>query len=136
MDPDDKRKTAFSTRSGQYQWTRMPFGLKNSSAVFSRMMRKLLDPLERSDVHNFIDDVLVASETWEEHLSAIDQVMHKLKEHGLTAKPSKCCFGFATMAFLGHELSQGKLSLEEDKVEKLRDAERPTSKKGVRYSWV
>ena len=75
MTDKDKAKTAFSTPQGQFQWKRMPFGMKNASAVFSRMMRKLLATIKRNDVNNFMDDILIASETWEEHVKAIRAVM-------------------------------------------------------------
>jgi hypothetical protein len=129
---EDKKKTAFSTADGQYQWTRMPFGLKNAGAVFNRMMRKLLSPLGRNDTFNFVDDVLIASDTWEDHLEAIGAVLERLKEHGLTAKPSKCFFGYNSMDFLGHELTQGELRPDDDKLSKLREAKRPQTKREVR----
>ena len=130
--PEDQPKTAFSTPSGQYCWTRMPFGLKNASAVFSRMMRKLLGPLKSDEVHNFIDDVLIGSETWTGHLKSIDDVLGALAKEGLTAKPSKCCFGFRELSFLGHEIGHGIIKPESDKIERLQQAERPKTKKQVR----
>ncbi|KAL8598384.1 hypothetical protein ACOMHN_032661 [Nucella lapillus] len=129
---EDRSKTAFSTPEGQYSWKRMPFGLKNASAIFSRMMRKLLSPLEREDVHNFIDDVLIASEDWEEHLKAVDLVLGRLEEEGLTAKPSKCHLGHKELAFLGHEIGNSIIKPESDKVDKLVSASRPTTKKQIR----
>ena len=132
MKDEDKQKTAFSTPNGQYCWKRMPFGMKNASAIFSRMMRKLLEPLGREDTHNFIDDLLIANEEWEEHMTAIEAVLSRLGEVGLTAKPSKCHLGYHELSFLGHEISSGVMKPESDKVEKLLNAERPKTKKQVR----
>jgi hypothetical protein len=129
---EDRKKTAFSTPFGQFQWKTMPFGLKTAGAIFTRMMRKLLLPLERDDIDNFIDDILVASETWEDHVIALEAVMKRLIEANLTAKPSKCYFGFSELSYLGHLVGKGKIKPEDDKVEKLRKAERPTTKTEVR----
>ncbi|XP_076465351.1 uncharacterized protein LOC143297064 [Babylonia areolata] len=61
VEEEDRPKTAFSTPEGHFQWRVMLFGLCTSGAVFSRMMRKLLQPLESDDIDNFIDDILIAS---------------------------------------------------------------------------
>lgn len=63
MKLEDKEKTAFTTPQGQFQWTTMPFGLKNAGAIFSRIMRKLLQPLPHESVSNFMDDLLIVTET-------------------------------------------------------------------------
>ena len=132
MKEEDKEKTAFTTPSGQYVWTRMPFGMKNASAVFSRMMRKLLEPLDRCDIHNFIDDILVGSEEWEEHVRSVDLILGRIQDAGLTIKPSKCYLGYEELSFLGHELASGTVRPETDKIEKLQKAERPCTKQNVR----
>lgn len=132
MKGKDKEKTAFTTPDGQYQWKKMPFGLKNAGAVFSRMMRKLLLPLDQDQVSNFIDDILIASETWEQHLAVVEDVLVRIQDCGLTAKPSKCCLGFDSLTFLGHRIEAGHLLPEEDKVEKIRNAARPKTKKELR----
>ena len=132
MKSKDKEKTAFTTASGQYQWVTMPFGLKNAGAVFSRMMRKLLRPLPQDTVSNFMDDILIATDSWDEHLKTIGFVMERLQECGLKAKPSKCYFGFKTLAFLGHEITEGKVRPQDDKLTKIRDAQPPKTKKELR----
>ena len=132
MKREDKQKTAFNTPLGQFQWTMMPFGLKNAGAIFTRMMRSLLEPLLRSDVHNFIDDILIASETWDEHVTSLKAVLDRLKEVNLTVKPSKCFLGFSELSFLGHQIGKGKVCPEEDKIGKIAAAVLPTTKKELR----
>jgi transposase InsO family protein len=132
MNPMDKPKTAFTTPLGQFQWTVMPFGLKTAGAVFSRVMRRILEPLQNPDIHNFMDDVLVASETWKAHLASLRQVFKRLKEVNMSARPTKCLLGASQTSFLGHQVGDGKLWPETDKVEKIRDAERPGTKKQLR----
>ena len=129
---EDRPKTAFTTPQGQFQWVTMPFGLKTAGAVFSRMMRKLLNPLGRNDIHSFMDDILIATETWEQHLEALEAVFQRLEEANLSAKPSKCYLGFEEVSFLGHRVGEGKLGPEDDKVQKILTAQRPRTKKDVR----
>ena len=132
MKESDKHKTAFSTPFGQFQFKRMPFGLKTAGAVFSRTMRRVLEPLELNCLHNFMDDMLVATDTWDEHVEALQKLLNRLKEVNLVARPAKCFLGFEQVSFLGHQVGCGKLKPEEDKVEKLRCAPRPETKKQLR----
>jgi hypothetical protein len=129
---EDRPKLAFATPDGTYQWLVMPFGVQNAPSIFTRMMRKLLEPLRDRGVHNFMDDLLLATETWGEHLTLLADVLERLRQEGLTARPSKCHLGFRTLDYLGHTLSQGTLSPEKSKVEQLRNAARPTTKTEVR----
>ncbi|XP_076448667.1 uncharacterized protein LOC143285290 [Babylonia areolata] len=129
---EDRPKTAFSTPLGQFQWTVMPFGLQNAVAVFSRVMRRLLEPLGHDDVQNFMDDVIVATDTWEQHVQALEALFGRLDEANLSVRPSKCFIGFEELKFLGHVVGQGRMRPTEDKVAKIRDASRPATKKEVR----
>ena len=67
VNPADRPKLAFATPVGTFQWCVMPFGTHNSPAVFTRMMRKLLAPLHDKPVLNFMDDLIIATESFEEH---------------------------------------------------------------------
>ncbi|XP_070212629.1 uncharacterized protein [Littorina saxatilis] len=129
---EDRCKTAFSTSLGTFQWIYMPFGLKTAGSIFNRMMRKLLGPLNRRDVHHFMDDILIASATWEEHIASIKAVLQRLKEANLAAKPSKCYFGFSHLSYLGHEIGNGKKWPEDEKIEQILKAKAPETKKELR----
>jgi hypothetical protein len=130
--PECRHMLAFSTAQGQFCWKRMPFGLKTAGAVFTRMMRKLIQSIGRQDIHNFIDDVLIATATWEEHLEAIEAFLNRLEKAGLTVRPSKCFLGYDTVSFLGFVVGQGRLRPEVGKIAKFRDAKAPTTKTEVR----
>ena len=132
MAPEDKEKSAFSVAQGQFQWNVLPFGLKNAGGVFSRFMRKLLQGIDPDAVSNFIDDIMIATDTWERHLEILGQVLERLERENITAKPSKCFLGYRNLSFLGHEISVGMIQPEEDKLEKIRDAEQPKTKKDLR----
>lgn len=130
--PQDRDKTAFTTPQGQFRWVTMPFGLKTAGAIFSRMMRKLLAPLNRDDVHNFVDDVIAGTETWQQHLCATRAFLQRLDEANLVVRPNKCYLGFDEISFLGHRVGNGLLRPEADKLEKFKGLEVPTTKREVR----
>ena len=132
MKEEDKAKTAFSTPQGHFQWTVMPFGLKTAGAIFSRMMRDLLRPLEMPEVENFMDDILIATETQERHIECVRRVFARLQEVSLAAKPSKCFLGFKDLDYLGYRVGQGVIKPDEEKMEKIRHAPQPTTKKQIR----
>ena len=132
MSAGDKCKTAFTTPAGQFQFVTMPFGLKTAGAVFSRVMRRVLEPLQLASVQNFMDDVLIATETWPEHLSALEIVLTRLKEVNLSVRPKKCFLGYQDISFLGHQIGAGVMRPEQDKVEKLQGVPRPETKKQLR----
>ena len=91
MTEEDIGKTGFTTSFGNYEWTRMPFGLINASSTFKRLMDQVTIGLENASA--YIDDVFVFSQTWEEHLSALDVTLSRLADAGLKCKLSKCSFG-------------------------------------------
>lgn len=108
----------------------MPFGLVNAPATFNRLMRKLLHGM--NEVDNFIDDILVSTDTWEDHLKVLTELIVRLQNAGLTARPSKCFFAFSELKCLGHIIGQQRLRPEEDKIESLRNVPFPETKKQVR----
>ena len=108
----------------------MPFGLQGAPATFSRLMRKVMDGLESS--LNYLDDCLEHTVTWEEHLQGLRQLFTRIREAGLTARPSKCLFGFPELEFMGHMFGNGKMYPTIDKVEAIQMASPPTTKKEMR----
>ena len=128
--PEDRPKTAFQAPQGLYQFTRMPFGLVTAPATFARMMR-LLD-LEKCSSMNFFDDILTASETWEQHLLDVQKMLKCLEQHGLTVRPSKIFAGFQELEFLGHMVGGGTIRPEHSKVEKILSVPKPNTKKQIR----
>lgn len=105
MENNSKQLTAFRTEDGLYQFTRMPFGLTNAPASFQRMINALFAGLIGLNLQVFIDDVCIATETWEEHLSIQSKVFKTISDANLTLKGEKCLFGASKIIFLGHEIS-------------------------------
>ncbi|XP_076461774.1 uncharacterized protein LOC143294228 [Babylonia areolata] len=129
---EDRPITAFVTHQGCYQWRVMPFGLCTSGAVFTCMMRRLILPPQTPDIDNFIDDVLVATETKEEHLQTLRKLFLRLRECHVLARPSKCELGCQEVEYLGHRVGDGKIQPTLEKMQKIREAPRPVTKKEVR----
>ena len=130
MAEESKHVTAFVTHDGLFQFNFMPFGLVNSGATFSRVMRKLLRGIK--NVHNYIDDILIHTKTWEEHLQRVKEVFTRLQKANLTARPTKCFIGFTEVEFLGHVVGQGVVKPKPDKLKAIEQAERPTTKTQVK----
>lgn len=130
LDPESRKYTAFGTPEGLFQYTVLPFGLNNSPAVFNRMMRQVLQGIPHVEV--FVDDVLVHTSSFAEHLATLDQVFSRLREYHLTVKPSKCDLVRSSVDYLGHTVGEGVCSCQGSKIRQVRDAPRPTTKKQVR----
>ena len=94
-------KTAFTSHRGVFEFTRMPFGVKNAPACFQELMQRVLAEQYQWSTA-YMDDVVVYSRTWSEHLDHIASVLEALKGAGLTANPTKCRWGGRAVEFLGH----------------------------------
>lgn len=130
LDDDAKRKSAFSTPFGLFQFKRMSFGLMCAPATFSRLMRKLLKGLDGLD--NFLDDILVFSRSWEDHLVTLKALCVRLKNANLTARPSKCFFGYTSLECLGHVIGNDSIQPTQEKMDTILAAPQPVTKKQVR----
>ena len=124
----DMPKTAFCTPWGKFQFTRMHFGLDNAPATFQRLMHVVLAGFENF-CNAYMDDIIIFSDSWEEHLEYIQLVVENLRQAGLTAKPSKCCWDVASLSYLGHVVGKGKVSVPECKVKSIREFVKPVTKK-------
>jgi len=130
VDKSSIPKTSFVLPFGKYEYVRMPFGIKNGPSHFQRITTALLANSSSSDC--YIDDIVVYSETFAQHLRDLQEVLSILRQHGLTASPEKANFCKSHLDFLGHKIGEGKISPQEAKVKALRSFQRPTTKKGVR----
>jgi Reverse transcriptase (RNA-dependent DNA polymerase)/RNase H-like domain found in reverse transcriptase/Integrase zinc binding domain/Chromo (CHRromatin Organisation MOdifier) domain/Retroviral aspartyl protease len=116
INSDDIPKTAFNCRYGHYEYTVMPFGLCNAPASFCQLMNNILHPLIDKSVISYIDDILIYSNSLEEHKIHVREVMQLLRQHQLYAKESKCELFKDEIRFLGHVISAKGVSMEDDKV--------------------
>jgi hypothetical protein len=98
----DRAKTAFRTSSGHYEFNVMPFGLTNAPATFQSLMNDVFRDMLNVCVVVYLDDILVYSKDDEQHEQHVRQVLQRLRDHKLYARPSKCAFFVDTIEYLGH----------------------------------
>ena len=102
---EDKAKTALIIPFGLFEYKRMPFGLCNAPACFARLMQACLNEQIFLILLVYLDDILIFSKTFEEHLERLEMVLKRLREHGLKLKLEKCTFLRRRVTYLGHEVS-------------------------------
>jgi len=102
--PDDVPKTAVITPFGLFEFLRMPMGLKNAAQAFQRLMDSVCAGLDF--VFVYLDDILIASESEEQHAQHLTQLFDRLEENGLVVKAEKCLLGVTEIDFLGHKVSK------------------------------
>lgn len=128
----DRHKTAFITPFGLYQYRRMPFGLCNAPATFQRLMQAIMSDLVFQIVLIYLDDLLVYSSTFHDHLARLETVFKRLKETGLKIKVEKCHFLQSEVRFLGHQVSAQGVSTDPDKISAVREWPVPSTLKELR----
>jgi len=132
MDEKDKEKTAFISTYGLYEWNVMPFGLCNAPATFQRMMDEVCEGLEWKVGSDYIDDIVIGSTTFEEHLRSLQNLFNRLQEYGLTIKIQKCKFCQQELVFLGHLVSKDGIRPNPAKTKIIEELRPPTDLKGLR----
>ena len=133
LDEASRPITSFCTPFGVFQWKRLPMGMKTSPAAFNAMLAKALSGLE--DICGlYLDDIVVFSKSWEEHIRHIELILQRLKSYGLTIKLSKCFFACPEIEFLGHMVDFGTVSPKQLKVMDLLNTTRPEGKRQLQ-SW-
>ncbi|KFM71645.1 Retrovirus-related Pol polyprotein from transposon 17.6, partial [Stegodyphus mimosarum] len=131
MEKESRHLTSFVSPKGQYQWKVMPFGLSGAAATFQRVMNQALRP--HSDyAESFIDDIIVYSSTWEEHLRHLKAVLSTLQTLNFTANLEKCSFGQSEVKYLGHIVGSGRHGPDPEKLEVIKILKPPRTKKALR----
>ena len=132
VDEADREKTAFITPEGLYEFRVMPFGLCNAPATFERMMDNLLRHLKWTMCLCYLDDVIVFSETFEEHIQRLQLIMKCVQDAGLILNSKKCLFGATKIKVLGHVVSRGEVHPDPDKIEAVSRFPTPRSIRDIR----
>ena len=117
---DAKKKTAFVTADGKYQWNIVPFGLATAVSTFQYLMSKVLTGLHHF-TFTYLDDVIIFSKSCEEHLQHLDTVFNRFKTAGLKIKLNKHQFFKTQLHYLGHKISADGLEPLPEKLEAIRN---------------
>jgi transposase InsO family protein len=130
---EHKNRTAFTAGPlGFWEYNRLPFGLCNAPATYQRAMEQCLGDLNYNICLVYLDDVIIFSKTYEEHLQRLEAVFKKLREYGLKLSPKKCQFFKEKVKYIGHIVSENGIEPDPDKIKKIVDWERPTDVSKVR----
>ena len=120
--PPDRPKTAFSIpRSGLWQFIAMPFGLVNSPQTFERLVERVLAGLSWKICLVYLDDIIVFSKTFDEHLVNLEKVFQRLREANLKLSPNKCTLLQKKVTFLGHIVSKDGIATDPEKIKSVKD---------------
>ena len=119
---EDKAKTAFTVGPlGFWECERMPFGLTNAPATFQRLMETSMGDLYLKYCLLYLDDIVIFSKTYEDHIQRLEAVFQKLHQAGLKLSPSKCRFFQKEIKYLGHMISEAGVSVDPEKVASVKD---------------
>ena len=129
--PEDIPKTAFICHQGKFEFLRMPLGVRNAPAVFQELMQKLFRGC-REFCSPYMDDLIIYSVSWEEHVAHVKKVLQCLRKAGLTTNPAKCHWGGTRMELFGHLVGEGTMSIPQHRAEALAAYTKPSTKKGLR----
>ena len=127
MHPDSKERTAFCSRRGLFQFTRMPFGLRNAPALFQRLMEYVLRGLQFTSCLVYLDDILVFSSSLKAHIHDLECVFDRLRSAGLKLKSSKCFFAKREITYLGHKISAEGIKVDPEKTKAVEEYPVPTN---------
>jgi len=132
MGEDARAKSAFCSTSGLFQFKVMPFGMTNAPATFQRLMERVLAGLQWRICLVYIDDIIIFSETVDEHLQQLSSVLQRLQLAGLKLKPQKCFLLRKKVSYLGHIVSSQGIEPDPKKISAVQDWKTPATVTEVR----
>ena len=132
MSEKDKEKTAFSVSRGKFEFNVTLYGLCNAGTSYQRMMDIALSSLPSDRVLVYMDDIVIFSTIFDDHLQNLEQVFQRLSHSGISLKLSKCIFASDKVDFLGFELSQQGLTPQSRLAEAIDGFKRPDTKRELK----
>lgn len=130
---EDRQKTGFVTQEGHFQWTCLPYGLKTSPAIFQRILSSILRKHNLKDFsENYIDDILIFSKTFEEHIEHIEKVIKAIVNEGFRLKFKKCTFAAKSAKYLGHIIEYNTVRPTKDNLISIKKFPTPKTQKNIR----
>ena len=135
MSEQDRHKTAFITPFGLFEYLRMPMGLSTSPATFQRLIQTTMNDLAFQILLVYLDDLLIYSRDFDEHLKRLKIVFDRLREVGLKLNPKKCFLARDKVEYLGYTVSADGTSTSESKIRAVKDWPIPRTLRDLR-SWL
>lgn len=132
IDEQSRELTAFSTPRNHWQFKRLSFGLKNAPSAFQREIQAVLSSFPSNKVIAYIDDILIMSSTFQEHLLLVGKVLITLQNFNIKIKPSKCEWFKSQVEYLGYLVSQNGIKKTPTFVQKLLDYPQPQTVRELR----
>ena len=130
--PEDREKTAFCTRTQLLEFNRLPFGLSCGPSLFQRLMSIVLKGIEGKYALAYLDDIMIFSESFEEHIEHLKDVFERLRDANLVLNKKKCHFIKEKIEYLGHIISRDGIQPNPEKVRAIQTLDPPTTVRGVR----
>lgn len=127
MAEKDKDKTAFCTPFGLFEFNRMPFGLCNAPGTFQRLMERIFGDQSFNSLLLYLDDIVIFSSSFHQHLQRLELVFKRLREHNLKLKLEKCHLFQAEVKYLGHVISASGVATDPDKIRTVLEWKRPST---------
>ena len=124
---DSRDFTAFSTVNQQYRFKRLSFGLKNSGIMFQKNMQEILSEFMHNRIIVYQDDILIMSETFDEHLDLLERIMTTLVRYGIKVKLEKCEFFRESVSFLGHVIDNTGIRKDPKFIKKIKEYPKPSN---------
>ena len=126
-----KKFTAFTTDWNLYEFNRVPFGIAIGAQVLTRLLDIIFGDIKFKYLFNYLDDVVIYSETFEDHLDHLKEVFSRLRQAGLTVNPDKVSLVSSSLSFLGHIISPSGVIVNPDRTLKIRQFAEPKNVKQV-----
>ena len=130
--PESAEKTAFTVDNGHYEYTRMPFGLKNAPATFQRVMDTVLRPYLYKFCFVYMDDIVIFSKSLQDHIFHIKQIFTELEKYNLKIQLDKSEFLRKEVAFLGHVITPDGIKPNPDKIRAIQNFPLPKTDKQIK----
>ena len=125
----DKEKTAFSVKGSKFHFNVVPFESQSPPAFFARVINDIMYKIFGPQCMVYLDDIKLFSDTIDEHLQIITEILKTLQNAGLKLKLPKCTFFAKEINFLGYQLSEHGMSMNEDKVNAIKKMPMPNCKR-------
>jgi hypothetical protein len=126
-----KPLTAFATDWNPYEYTRVPFGIATGAQVLTRLLDQVFSDIKFKFVFHYLDDLVIYSDSFHEHLLHLREVFTRLRKAGLTVNPAKVKFATSQLSFLDHIVSPAGVAVDPNRTEAIRNFPSPRDVKGI-----